>query len=404
MASSGNVIGEEEEDKDVSSNDEDEDVTPVEEMEQDNDPALAKFSQEELEKMNAQAVVTLNLFRKVLMAPMEKRVSRLEKRQSTLDQRATKLEETQAQDALVHIEQGQQIEGLKKKTEDTAKKVAVLETATDKLQADVINISTRQTETEQDCQENKEEVKQMRLTIEEQGNQIQSLQAQVGEIPKSTETKPKIFHEFQKLVKTANKMGVSYTVGQKPPSDLDPNSEEGKAEAKSRAKVQPTVASLGGFLDTLDLYAGWQLFPVQQNQKIFKLVPGQDFGRVLPELRTALDQVGWWIARSAPNDFRRMEGRSRKFLAEFKANKDTMKGTWFELSNGYIVHLGRMIVPYFLIPENEQKWPQLFDLLETHMQELGTGSWVNRFQKAASVDGRDFVKKFATVAGLSALI
>lgn len=365
---------------------------------------LSKFTPQQLEIMEAQAVITMQMFRREFANPMDKRMEKIEAQQESLEKKTTNLESAQADDALVRIEQGQKIAALEKKSEDTVKRCAAIEDETRKVKDNVVDLSTRQTDNEKDTAEHKSALKQLQETVEQQGKQIQSLEAQAGQIPLIPEQKPRVFNEFQKLVRTAVKMGDSYTVGQKPPSVLNENSEEFKAEKKLRDKVQNNIQSLGGFLDGLEIPAAWNLYPVQQNPNIFKLVPGDNFSQVLPELREILNRHGWWISKSAPNTFRRMEGRTRKFLADLKSTKSSLKAIWFELKGGYVTYMGRPLLPFFLIPEDESSWAKLFDLFEEHLKSTITTSWVEQFRAVTVVDGRDFIKKFADAGGLSELL
>lgn len=112
----------------------------------------------------------------------------------------------------------------------------------------------------------------------------------------------------------------------------------------------------------------------------------------------------WWIQKSSPNEFRHMEARARKFLGKLKQGRDTMKTIWFNLEKGYVTYQGKPMFPYFLVPEDETKWDDLFNLIEGKMVNLRGKSWTGQFIAAKSLDTKDFITQFAEKAGLKDLL
>lgn len=410
---------------------------------------LNQFDQAEMTRMMAQAQVMLQLFRN----EFDDRHNRLQTRVTTVETTQQAQDKTlaehgvqlkavaEAQDAvdLRAIEIGNKVAVMELKVENSEALVNEVDVEVRRQSTEIDQITAKQTELQQSQTEVKDNLRTVMDKLEEQGKQIAHLQQTQGsqgvvsdqQTHSSSMKKPKAFQEYMNLVKTASGMGVNFTLGEKPPPKPEPlassqntNSTGVKKPDSSASSSQntnntgdtenedvelvkevgETLVEIGDFLDSLDLPAKWEIFPVTQNSRIFRLVPGDGFEDILQDVRTALGSVGWWISRSSPNHFRQMEGRTRKFLAKLKTEKKILASTWFNLQNGFVYHLGTSLFPFFLVPVQEENWPPLFDHIEENLTTFANKSWVEQFQTKANWDGKAFVKKFAELAKLDDLL
>lgn len=406
---------------------------------------MSQFDQAELNRMMAQAQIILQAFRAEFdgqLTPLQTRVSQLENAQQqhaqAIQVNTARIEEiSKAQDTadLRSIEHANKIVALETRATNNESLVDEVDVEVRRQATEIQELQTQQAETKTNQEALSDALKEATAQLADQGKQIAEI-LQLREsnsehaVPLPPPKPNKVFGEYMNLVKTAAKMGVNFTLGKKPPkpkntqpqagtenscrastqslsslSQTKSTSEDSEAESSIPVKVVgETLTEIGDYFTSLDLPARWEIFPVSQNPKIFRLVPGEGFEELLPQIRVELDSIGWWISRSSPNQFRQMEGRTRKFLAKLKEEKSSLSSTWFTLQHGFVVHLGTNIFPYFLVPEKEELWPALFDHVEGHLSAFLNKSWVDQFKAKSGKDTRDFVKKFAELAQLKELL
>lgn len=203
--------------------------------------------------------------------------------------------------------------------------------------------------------------------------------------------------DFEDMVSRAREMRKNYTMG-KIKDWIAPEPEEGDMPA---TQLPPDIEDISNFLESCETPTTFtfEIESVEQNDSIFKILPKEGFQDNFQEIKDALGEVGWWIKPSAPNDLRRMEGRAVSFLKGMRSSNK--KFTFLPVKDGHIWSGNHPLHPVFLIPEDQEKWPKLFDLI---IGSVGRKTWVEKFMPTSTADKEQFIKDFAKEAGLEDLV
>ncbi len=112
----------------------------------------------------------------------------------------------------------------------------------------------------------------------------------------------------------------------------------------------------------------------------------------------ATREMGWWIGQENPADLRRMEVNAFRFIMEAKNTCVELKRYYIEAEEGFIRYARVPFLPVFLVPEDQEKWPELAPILGKMVQSIQSKNWVTRFRGVKKLDPR-LLEEWNSVSG-----
>jgi hypothetical protein len=114
--------------------------------------------------------------------------------------------------------------------------------------------------------------------------------------------------------------------------------------------------------------------------------------------RTVRD-LGWWIGQENPADLRQMEVNAFRFIMEAKNVCVELRRYYLEAEEGFIRYARVPFLPVYLVPDDQEKWPELADVLWRMVQTIQSKNWVTRIRGVKRLD-RKLLDEWNSVAGV----
>jgi hypothetical protein len=113
----------------------------------------------------------------------------------------------------------------------------------------------------------------------------------------------------------------------------------------------------------------------------------------------AVKETGWWIGQENPTDLRKMEVNAYRFIMEAKEHCDELRHYYLEAEEGFVRYARVPFLPVYLVPDDQQKWPELADILLKMVESIQSKNWISRFRGVKKLN-QGLLGTWLSVAGV----